>query len=82
MHYVSQEDRMNKGELRAQVAGKVGIIKKDAANVIDAFIDTITNCLSKGEKVTLVGFGTFREMERKARRLIYVRVVEKSWSVS
>jgi len=59
---------MNKGELIAQVAGKVGITKKDAADVIDAFTETITNCLSKGEKVTLVGFGTFQVMERKARR--------------
>jgi len=48
---------MNKQELVAQIAGKVGITKKDTANAVDAFIETVTDTLSRGEKVTLVGFG-------------------------
>ncbi len=59
---------MNKAELVEEVSGKVGITKKDAANVVDAVTGTITNRLKRGEKVTLVGFGTFQVMERKARR--------------
>jgi len=59
---------MNKKELVAQVAGKIGITKRDIANVIGAFTETITESLSKGEKVTLAGFGTFQVMQRKARR--------------
>ncbi len=59
---------MNKQELITEVSGKVGITKKDVANVIDAITQTITDALSKGERVTLVGFGTFEVMERKARR--------------
>ena len=59
---------MNKAELVEEVSGKVGITKKDAGNVADAVTRTITNALKKGEKVTLVGFGTFQVMQRKARR--------------
>lgn len=59
---------MNKAELVEEVSGKVGITKKDAGNVVDAVTRTITNTLKKGEKVTLVGFGTFQVASRKARR--------------
>ena len=59
---------MNKAELIEEVSGKVGITKKDVGNVIDALVETITNALKKGEKVTLVGFGTFQVIERKARK--------------
>jgi len=59
---------MNKAELIEEVANNVGITKKETGNIIDATVETITNTLSKGEKVTLVGFGTFQIMERKARR--------------
>jgi len=59
---------MTKKELVTQVAGKVGIRKKDVQNVVDAFIKKVTDSLSRGEKVTLVGFGTFQVMERKARK--------------
>lgn len=59
---------MNKQDLIAEMVGKVGIAKKGAQNVIDAFIETVTSCLSKGEKVTLIGFGTFKVMQRKARK--------------
>ena len=53
---------MNKAELIEEVANNVGITKKETGNIIDATVETITNTLSKGEKVTLVGFGTFQIM--------------------
>ncbi len=59
---------MNKKELIDEVAGKVGISKKEVANVIDAFTEAVSDALSKGERVTLVGFGTFDVIQRKARR--------------
>ena len=59
---------MNKQELISKVAGKVGITKKQAQNAIDAFIEIVTDSLSKDEKVTLVGFGTFKVAQRKARK--------------
>ena len=59
---------MNKAELVEEVSSKVGITKKDAGKVVDAVTETITNTLKKGEKVTLVGFGTFQLIERKARK--------------
>ena len=59
---------MNKQELISKVASKVGITKKQAQNAIDAFIEIVTDSLSRGEKVTLVGFGTFKVAQRKARK--------------
>ena len=59
---------MNKRELIVQVADKVGITQKNARDVVDAVTDAIKKALSKGEKVTLVDFGTFQVLNRKARR--------------
>jgi len=59
---------MNKAELVEEVAGEVGLTKKDVNNIIDAMTSAITNALAKGEKVTLVGFGTFLVQRRKARQ--------------
>jgi len=59
---------MNKKELMDEVSEKVGITKKEVGNIIDATTEAIRKALSKGEKVTLVGFGTFRVLNRKARR--------------
>ena len=50
------------------MAGKVGLTKKEADNVVDAITSAITDSLERNEKVTLVGFGTFQVMEREARR--------------
>ena len=50
------------------MAGKVGLTKKEADNVVDAITSAITDLLERSEKVTLVGFGTFQDMEREARR--------------
>lgn len=59
---------MNKAELISEVSGEVGITKKETQNILDAMTEVITRTLSKGEKVTLVGFGTFQIVNRKARR--------------
>ena len=58
---------MNKTELVAAIAAKTGVTKKDAEACVKAFTDVIAEELKKGEKVTLVGFGTFEVSERAAR---------------
>lgn len=58
---------MNKAELVAAVAEKAGLSKKDAEGSVKAFTEVIAEELKKGEKVTLVGFGTFEVSERAAR---------------
>lgn len=58
---------MNKTELISEVAAKVGITKKSAAAAVEGFFEAITEELKKGEKVQLVGFGTFEVRTRGAR---------------
>ncbi len=58
---------MNKSELIAEVAAKAEITKKDADAAVSAVIETITEALQKGDKVQLVGFGTFEVRSRGAR---------------
>lgn len=58
---------MNKTELIAEVAEKAGLTKKDADAAVKAVVDAITEALVKGDKVQLVGFGTFEVRERAAR---------------
>ena len=58
---------MNKTELVAAVAEQADISKKDAEKVLKAFVDVVTEEMRKGEKVQLVGFGTFEVSERAAR---------------
>lgn len=58
---------MNKTELVAAVAEQGEVSKKDAEKVLKAFVDVVTEELKKGEKVQLVGFGTFEVSERAAR---------------
>ena len=58
---------MNKKELVAAVAGKCEVSKKDAEKVIEAVTSVITDALKNGDKVQLVGFGTFEVAERAAR---------------
>ncbi len=58
---------MNKQELIALVAEKADLSKKESEAAVSAIIDGITNTLSKGEKVQLVGFGTFEVRQRQAR---------------
>ena len=58
---------MNKTELVANVADKAGITKKDAEKAVAAFFETVQGALSEGDKVQLIGFGTFEVKERAAR---------------
>lgn len=59
---------MNKTELVNVVAKKCGVTKNDAQVAVDSLINTITDAVKSGDKVTLVGFGTFTSIERKARK--------------
>ncbi len=59
---------MNKGDLVGEVAKRTGQNKADVARVVDAAIDTIRETVAKGERVALVGFGTF-EKRRRGQRL-------------
>lgn len=58
---------MNKAELIAQIADEAGITKTQANTALDSFVDAVTKTLKKGDKVTLVGFGTFSVSKRAAR---------------
>ncbi len=58
---------MNKGELIDAIAQKTSVNKKQADEVLTAVLETIVDTVAKGEKVTLVGFGSFEPRERKAR---------------
>ena len=58
---------MNKAELIAQIAEDASITKTQANAALDSFVDTVTKTLKKGDKVTLVGFGTFSVSKRAAR---------------
>ena len=59
---------MNKSELIAAIAAKTGETKKDAEATLNAFIDVVTDALVKGDKVQLVGFGSFEVRKRAARK--------------
>ena len=58
---------MNKSELIAKIAEKSNLSKADATRALDAFLEAVTESLVAGDKVQLVGFGTFETRERKAR---------------
>ena len=55
---------MNKAELVNEVSVKIGLSKKETQDVMDVLTETIGDTLAKGEKVTLVGFGTFQAARR------------------
>jgi DNA-binding protein HU-beta len=58
---------MNKAELVSSIAEKSNLTKKDAEAALNGFIKSVEEALSKGDKVQLVGFGTFEVRSRKAR---------------
>ena len=58
---------MNKGELVDLLAAKTKTTKKEASAFLDAFIDSVTRSVIDGDKVTLVGFGSFELREYKTR---------------
>ena len=59
---------MNKSDLVAAMAAKTGETKKSAEETLNAFVDVVTEALVKGEKVQLVGFGSFEVRKRAARK--------------
>lgn len=58
---------MNKAELVNSVADRTGLTKKDSESIITAVLDTVSDALTGGDKVQLVGFGSFEVKNRKAR---------------
>jgi DNA-binding protein HU-beta len=58
---------MNKAELISAMAETAGLSKVDSKKALDAFISAVTNALKSGDKVSLVGFGSFSVSERAAR---------------
>ncbi len=59
---------MNKTEFVAAIAEKTGFTKKDSEAAVNAFLSSVEDALVKGEKVQLIGFGTFETRDRKARK--------------
>jgi len=66
-----------KAELVSAVAEMAGTSKKDAEAILQAFLDVVTKTLSKGDTVTLAGFGTFSVTQRQAREGVNPRTLEK-----
>ena len=58
---------MNKTELVAAMAENSGLSKKDAEKALNAFVESVENAVKSGDKVSLIGFGTFEARERAAR---------------
>lgn len=59
---------MNKSELINAIAEKSGLTKKDSEKALNAFVEAVEESLIKGDKVQLIGFGTFEVRERSARK--------------
>ena len=68
---------MNKSELIAKIADVAGLSKADAKKALDAMVDVLKEALVAGEKIQLVGFGTFAVAERPAREGINPATKEK-----
>jgi DNA-binding protein HU-beta len=59
---------LNKSELINAIAEKSGLTKKDSEKALNAFVEAVEESLTKGNKVQLIGFGTFEVRERSARK--------------
>jgi len=59
---------MNKAELISAIASKAGMSKASAKKALDAFMETVTEALADGDRVSLVGFGTWKVAMRQARK--------------
>ena len=59
---------MNKAQLIDEIAKKAGLSKKDATAALEAFTDTVTKVIKSGDRLQLVGFGTFDTTKRAARK--------------
>ena len=58
---------MNKADLVSMIAAKSNLTKKDSESALNAFVETVQTALKNGEKIQLVGFGTFEVRKRNAR---------------
>lgn len=58
---------MNKADLIGAIAAEAGLSKVDAKKAVEAFVSAVTKALQEGDKVSLIGFGTFSVAERSAR---------------
>lgn len=67
---------MNKTELVSSIAEKAGLTKVQAKAALEAAVNTVTEQLAKGDKVALIGFGTFSVAEKTARKGINPRTKE------
>lgn len=61
-------NQVTKADLIDQVAARTGLTKKDAGQAVDAVFESVAEALSNGDRVQIVGFGTFEVRERAARR--------------
>ncbi|BAL80196.1 HU family DNA-binding protein [Caldisericum exile] len=68
---------MNKPELISSIAEKTGMKKKDAEAALDAFVASFKEALKKGDKVALIGFGSFGTRDRKKREGVNPRTGKK-----
>ena len=69
MENILKEDAtLNKQELVANVAEQASLTKKDAEKAVNAIFETIKSALAEGDKIQLIGFGTFEVKGRKARK--------------
>ena len=68
---------MNKSDLVSMIAAKSNLTKKDSESALNAFVETVQTALKKGEKIQLVGFGTFEVRNRAARTGINPRTKEE-----
>ena len=67
---------MNKAELVGAISETTGLSKKDCEKCLLAFVDSVTDALCSGDKVSLVGFGTFETKERAERKGINPKTLE------
>ena len=67
-NFIGGSFKMNKAELIAAIAAKTGDTKKGVEATLGAFVDTVTEALIEGDKVQLVGFGSFEVRKRAARK--------------
>ena len=68
---------MNKADLVSMIAAKSNLTKKDSESALNAFVETVQTALKNGEKIQLVGFGTFEVRKRAARTGINPRTKEE-----
>ncbi len=66
--YAGRKTKMTKIDIIQSVYERLGLSKKDSAAIVESVFDIMKDCLSKGEKIKISGFGNFTVKEKKARR--------------